>query len=64
MKNISIIETKTGRVVATNFVSVKGLNYTPSENEEIAQAWDCAVEGRVFLKIRPNGASLGHGDSQ
>ncbi len=47
MKNVLITETKTGRVVVTYPVNIEGMNYTPSENEYIARAWECAVEDKM-----------------
>lgn len=42
--NVQIIEAKTGRLLATYPIVLSGLNYTPSEQEYFAQAWQCAVD--------------------
>jgi hypothetical protein len=51
--DVMIVETKTGKAVATVPVVLKGLNYTPSEEEYFSAAWECAVEdGAVDPKQR------------
>jgi len=44
MKNVSIVEKKTGKVVATFPIDMTGLNYTPSKAEYEAAAWEAAVD--------------------
>lgn len=38
-----IIEEETGHVIAIVPITLQGLNYTPSEDEYIADAWRSAV---------------------
>lgn len=45
--DVLIVETKTGKVVATIPVVQGGLNYSPSEQEYFSTAWNCAVEDGV-----------------
>ena len=45
--NVHIIEKDTGHVIATIPVTLQALNYTPSEDEYIAEAWRCAVSDRL-----------------
>ncbi|MFM6682880.1 MAG: hypothetical protein ACKPHM_13645 [Dolichospermum sp.] len=45
--NVLVIETKTGKVVATVPVLHHGMNYTPSEQEYFSEAWQCAVEDNI-----------------
>jgi hypothetical protein len=47
MTNVLITEKKTGCVVVTYPVDVEGMNYTPSANEYIARAWECAIEDKM-----------------
>ena len=47
MTNVLITEKRTGRVIVTYPVDVEGMNYTPSTNEYIARAWECAVEDKM-----------------
>lgn len=49
--NVLIINTETGKVVATYPVLLKGLNYSPSEGEYYNEAWQCAVEDNI---VEPN----------
>lgn len=49
--NVLIIETKTGKVVATIPVIHHGMNYTSSEQEYFNEAWRCAVEDNI---VEPN----------
>lgn len=49
--NVLIIETKTGRLVATIPTVVKGMNYTPLEQEYFNEAWRCAIDDKV---VDPN----------
>jgi hypothetical protein len=44
MKNVSIIERKTGQVKATIAVDLTGLSYTPTPQEYEAAAWEAAVD--------------------
>jgi len=44
---VDIIEIKSGKVVATYPVFVRGLNYEPTEEEYFEAAWRCAVEDDV-----------------
>jgi hypothetical protein len=44
MKNVSIIETKTGKVKAIIAVDLTGLSYTPTPQEYEAAAWESAVD--------------------
>lgn len=51
--NVMVIETKIGKVVANIPVNLRALNYTPSEQEFFAEAWESAVEdGAVDEKHR------------
>jgi hypothetical protein len=45
--NVQIIETKSGKVVATIPVNLRGLNYEPTEGEFFEEAWRCAVDDRA-----------------
>lgn len=45
--NVLIIESGTGRVVATVPVVIQGLNYTPDENQYYKIAWECAVDDKM-----------------
>lgn len=47
MKNVLITEKKTGRFVAMYPIVIHGMNYTPSENEYIARAWDDAIDDKL-----------------
>jgi hypothetical protein len=42
--NVNILETKSGKVVATYQVSLGGFNYTPSDEEYFNVAWSNAVD--------------------
>lgn len=42
--NVNIIETKSGKLVATIPVNLGGLNYTPSDQEFFTEAWQAAVQ--------------------
>jgi hypothetical protein len=44
MKNVHIIETKTGKVKAIIPVDLTGLNYTPTLQEYEAAAWEAAID--------------------
>lgn len=45
--HVTIIETKTGRVVGRYPVTLGALNYAPSEDEYVSEAWDAAVEDKA-----------------
>lgn len=49
--DVSIIETKTGKLVATLPIILQGMNYTPSEEEYFTEAWRCAVDDKA---VDPN----------
>ncbi len=42
--DVLIIETKTGKPIATIPIVLQGMNYTPTEPEYFAKAWRCAVD--------------------
>ena len=44
---VDIIEEETGHIIAEIPVTLQALNYTPSEDEYIAEAWRCAVSDRL-----------------
>ena len=44
MKNVSIIEKKTGKVVVSYPIDMTGLHYTASAQEYEAAAWEAAVD--------------------
>jgi hypothetical protein len=44
MKNVSITDKKTGRIVATIPIEISGLSYTPGNGEYEAAAWETAVD--------------------
>jgi len=44
MKNVSIVEKKTGKVVASFPIDMSGLHYTASTQEYEAAAWEAAVD--------------------
>jgi hypothetical protein len=50
--NVSITEAKTGQLVVTLLVVLKGMNYTPSEEEYFVEAWRCAVEDNAVDQNR------------
>lgn len=43
-KQVVIIESKTGKVVARHTIHLEGLNYTPSDREHFDAAWQAAVD--------------------
>lgn len=46
MKNVHIIETKTGCVVASVPIQLRGMNYEPTAQQYEAEAWAAAVSDR------------------
>lgn len=60
--DVTIIETKTGKLVARIPVVLQGLGYTPSELEYFATAWKCAVDDKTVDPDRRDEYSfqLGH----
>ena len=53
--DVVIVETKTGKMIATVPVVLRGLNYSPAEQEYFSAAWECAVEdGIVDSKQKEN----------
>lgn len=44
---VTIIETKTGKVINQYSIMLRGLNCTPTEDEYIAEAWSSAVEDKL-----------------
>lgn len=50
--NVLITETKTGKLAATIPIHMAGLNYTPSEQEYFAEAWQSAVEDKTVDPTR------------
>jgi hypothetical protein len=44
MKNVRIIETRTGTVKSIIPVQITGLSYTPTRKEYEAAAWEAAVD--------------------
>lgn len=52
---VTIIDTCTDKVVGTIRLNLGGLNYSPSEDEVVAEAWRCAIEdGLVRNSDKPN----------
>jgi hypothetical protein len=47
MINVTITESKTGRPVAVYPLNIRGMNYTPSENDYIEAAWESAVADKM-----------------
>lgn len=45
--NVTIVETKTGKVIGTFPVHLSGQNYTPTKEEYISMAWKCAVDDNL-----------------
>lgn len=45
--NVLIVETETGKLVATVPVNLQGMNYKPSEQEHFDEAWRCAVADKI-----------------
>ena len=41
---VEIIEIKSGKVVCKYTINLRGLNYTPTQDEYFSEAWKCAVE--------------------
>ena len=41
---VEIIEIKTGEVACRYTINLRGLNYTPTQDEYFSEAWKCAVE--------------------
>jgi hypothetical protein len=44
MKNVRIIEAKTGSVKAIIPIDMSGLSYTPTQKEYEAAAWEAAID--------------------
>jgi hypothetical protein len=44
MKNVSIVEKVTGKIVATIPIQMAAMSYTPSKEEYEAAAWEAAVD--------------------
>lgn len=44
MKNVSIIEKATGKVIANIPIEMTAGHYTPSREEYVAAAWEAAVD--------------------
>jgi hypothetical protein len=44
MKNVSIIEKRTGKVVAIIPIQMSGVNHRPSKEEYEAAAWEAAAD--------------------
>ena len=44
---VSIIENKSGKVIVNYTVNLKGLNYTPNDDEYYSKAWKCAVDDEI-----------------
>jgi hypothetical protein len=44
---VTIIENKTRKVVASYTINLRGINYTPSDEEYFSEAWRCAVEDQL-----------------
>jgi len=58
MKNVSIVEKKTGKVVVTFPIDMTGLHYTPSTQEYEAAAWEAAVDQGLVDPDRVSGYSF------
>ena len=50
--DVLIIETRTGRRIASIPVVLHGMNYTPTEQEYLAEAWRCAVDDGIVEAAR------------
>ena len=44
---VEIIENDSGKVACRYTVNLRGLNYTPAQDEYFSEAWQCAVEDGV-----------------
>jgi hypothetical protein len=46
MKNVHIIDKKSGRVAATIPIQIRGANYNPTTQQYEAEAWNAAVSDK------------------
>jgi hypothetical protein len=44
---VTIFEAKTGKVIGIYPIFLSGLNYTPTEEEYLSEAWNFAVEDKL-----------------
>lgn len=61
---VAIVAQRTDKIVALYPITLKGLNYTPSDEEYFSAAWECALEDGIvepdsqsnysFRLIRPS----------
>ena len=58
MKNVHIIEKKTGDIVATVPVQLQGMNYIPTAQEYEAAAWKAAVSDKLVNPKRKDDYSF------
>jgi hypothetical protein len=44
MRTVQVIDKKTGKVVAKYPISLRGENYSPTDDEYFKEAWKAAIE--------------------
>jgi hypothetical protein len=49
--DVLIVETKTGELATRIPIALKGIGYSPSEDEYFNEAWNCAVQDET---VDPN----------
>lgn len=50
--NVLIIETKSGKAIATYPIHIGALDHAPTEQEFFDSAWECAVEDELVSPAR------------
>ena len=50
--DVLIIEMETGKLIAKLPIILRGMNYTPQEEEYFSAAWECAVEDKIVESNR------------
>jgi hypothetical protein len=58
VRNVQIIEKRTGRIVATIPVVVQGQNYIPGDQQHAALAWKFAVKDALVDPARKDDYSF------
>jgi hypothetical protein len=47
MRTVLIVETKTGKQIASYPIVLKGMNYAPSDADYFKEAWRCATDDKL-----------------